>query len=90
MYFRNLLWGVFSLLEKIIYGEVIYGEVTAEGFKQVINVENERNVCPKVSTLGGQSSSCTRGNSTATAPPTGASRYRRPADLTPNQRFCFF
>lgn len=36
---------------KIIYGEVIYGEVTAEGFKQVINVENERNVCPKVSTL---------------------------------------
>lgn len=27
--------------EKIIYGEVIYGEVRAEGFKQVINVENE-------------------------------------------------
>lgn len=46
--------------EKIIYGEVIYGEVRAEGFKQVINVENERNVCPKVSTLGGQSSSCTQ------------------------------
>lgn len=41
----------FSLYKKIIYGEVIYGEVTAEGFKPVINVENERNVCPKVSTL---------------------------------------
>lgn len=59
MYFRNFLL-VFSFYEKIIYGEVIYGEVTAEGFKQVINVENERNVCPKVSTLGGQSSSCTQ------------------------------
>lgn len=31
-----------------------------------------------------------RGNSTATAPPTGVSRYRRPPDLTPGQRFCFF
>lgn len=50
----------FSLFKKIIYGEVIYGEVTAEGFKQVTNVENERNVCPKVSTLWGQSSSCSQ------------------------------
>lgn len=44
----------------MIYGEVIYVEVTAEGFKQVIKVKKERNVCPKVSTLGGQSSTYTQ------------------------------